>query len=93
VLLQKKVERIKASSSFALFIDSSTDVSTEEHLLIYVRYLHPNTFVTTTEYLTCVKLLATTANAITAVMLGVMTALGLDVQRMAGFCSDGAWRA
>jgi hypothetical protein len=90
VLLQKKVERIKASSSFALFIDSSTDVSTEEHLLIYVRYLHPNTFVTTTEYLTCVKLLATTANAITAVMLGVMTALGLDVQRMAGFCSDGA---
>ncbi len=36
------------------------------------------------------KLLATTANAITAVLLGVMTALGLDVQRMAGFCNDGA---
>jgi len=35
-------------------------------------------------------LLATTADAITAVRLGVMTALGLDVQRMAGFCSDGA---
>jgi hypothetical protein len=36
------------------------------------------------------KLLATTADAITAVLLGVMTALGLDVQRMVGFCSDGA---
>jgi len=90
VLLQKQVERIKASSSFALLINSSTDVSTEDHLLIYVRYLHPDTLVATTEYLTCVKLLATTADAITTVLLGVMTALGLDVQRMAGFCSNGA---
>jgi len=65
-------------------------VSTEDHLLIYVKYLHSDTLVTTTEYLTCVKLLATTADAITAVLLGVMTTLGLDVQRMAGFCSDGA---
>jgi hypothetical protein len=64
-------------------------VSTEDHLLIYVRYLHPDTLVATTEYLTCVKLLATTADAITAVLLGVMIALGLDVQRMAGFCSNG----
>jgi hypothetical protein len=62
----------------------------EDHLLIYVRYLHPDTLVVRTEYLTCVKLLATTTDAITAVLLGVMTALGLDVQRMAGFCSDGA---
>jgi hypothetical protein len=90
VLLQKQVERIKASSSFALLIDSSTDMSMEDHLLIYVRYLHPDTLVATTEYLTCVKLLATTADAITAVLLGVMIALGLDVQRMAGFCNDGA---
>jgi len=37
-----------------------------------------------------VKLLATTADAIIAVLLGVMTALGWDVQRMAGFYSDGA---
>ncbi len=65
-------------------------MSTEDHLLIYVRYLHPDTLVATTEYLTCVKLLATTADAITTVLLGVMTTLGLDVQRMAGFCSDGA---
>jgi hypothetical protein len=90
VLLQKQVERIKASSSFALLINSSTDVSTEDHLLIYVRYLHPDTLVATTEYLTCVKLLATTANAITTILLRVMTTLGLDVQCMAGFCSDGA---
>jgi len=46
--------------------------------------------VATTEYLTCVKLLATIADAITTVLLGVMTTLGLDVQRMVGFCSDGA---
>jgi hypothetical protein len=65
-------------------------MSTEDHLLIYVRYLHPDTLVATTEYLTCVKLLATIADAITTVLLGVMTALGLDVQRMAWFCSDGA---
>ncbi len=90
VLLLKQVERIKASSSFALLIDSSTNVSTEDHLLIYVRYLHPDTLVATTEYLTYMKLLATTADAIITVLLGVMTALGLDVQRMAGFCSDGA---
>jgi hypothetical protein len=90
VLLQKQVEQIKASSSFALLIDSSTDVSTEDHLLIYVKYLHPNTLVATTEYLTCVKLLATTADAITTILLGVMTALGLDMQHMARFCSDGA---
>jgi len=90
VLLQKQVERIKASSNFALLIDSSTNVSTKDHLLIYVKYLHLDTLVATTEYLTYVKLLATTADAITAVLLGVMTALGLDVQRMAGFYSDGA---
>ncbi|KAH9567112.1 hypothetical protein CY35_03G013800 [Sphagnum magellanicum] len=60
VLLQKQVERIKASSSFALLIDSSTDVSTEDRLLIYVRYLHPDTLIVTTEYVTCMKLLATT---------------------------------
>jgi hypothetical protein len=90
VLLQKQVKRIKASSSFALLIDCSTDVSTEDHLLIYVKYLHLDTLVATTEYLTCVKLLATTADAITTVLLGVMTALGLDVQCMTRFCSDGA---
>ncbi len=90
VPLQKQVERINASSSFALLIDSSTDVSTKDHSLIYVRYLHLDTLVATIEYLTCVKLLATTADAITTVLLGVMIALGLDVQRMAGFCSDGA---
>ncbi len=92
MLLQKQVEqveRIKASSSFALLIDSSTDVSTEDHLLIYVRYLHPDMLIATTEYLTCVKLLAITTDAITTILLGVMTTLGLDVQRMAGFCSDG----
>jgi hypothetical protein len=90
VLLQKQVERIKASSSFALLIDSSTDVSTEDHMLMYVRYLHLDTLVATTEYLTYMKLLATIADAIITVLLGVMTALGLDVQRMVGFCSDGA---
>ncbi len=79
MLLQKQVERIKASSSFALLIDSSTDVSMEDHLLIYVRYLHLDTLVATTKYLTYVKLLAITADAITTIMLGVMTALGLDV--------------
>ncbi len=79
VLLHKQVERIKANSSFALLIDSSTDVSTEDHLFIYVRYMHLDTLVATTEYLTCVKLLASTADAITAVLLGVMAALGLDV--------------
>jgi hypothetical protein len=90
VLLQKQVERIKASSSFALLIHSSTNVSTADHLFIYERYLHPDTLVATTDYLTCVKLLATTADAITTILLGVMTTLGLDVQRMAGFYSDGA---
>jgi len=40
--------------------------------------------------MTCVKLLAITADAIITVLLGVMTALGLDVQRMAGFYGDGA---
>ncbi len=79
MLLHKQVERIKANSSFALLIDSSTDVSTEDHLFIYVRYMHLDTLVATTEYLTCVKLLASTADAITAVLLGVMAALGLDV--------------
>ncbi len=39
VLLHKQVERIKASSNFALLIDSSTDVSMKDHLLIYVRYV------------------------------------------------------
>ncbi len=68
VLLQKQVERIKASSSFALLSDSGTDMSTEDHLFIYVRYLHPDTLVATTEYLTCMKLLATTADAITTVL-------------------------
>ncbi len=40
----------------------------EDHLLIYVRYLHLDMLVATTEYLTCVKLLATTVDAIIAVL-------------------------
>jgi hypothetical protein len=44
-LLVAQLARIKASPYYSILADSSTDVSLEEHLLLYVRFIDPVTFV------------------------------------------------
>ena len=69
--------------------DSSTDISGEDHLLLYVRYLNVDTFRHHTEYLCTVRLCQKTAQAIYSVICASLSALDLSLSRMIGFCSDG----
>lgn len=62
----------------------------EEHLLVYVRYLNPETFDMFTQYLCTIHLAHTTAPFIVGVLEGVLKALGIHNGKVVAFCSDGA---
>jgi len=81
---------IRRSPFFTLLFDLSSDVSTEEHMLVYVRYLHANTFVHATTYLCCVRVMGKTGEQLAATVMQVCAALGLDyTNKLIGVCTDG----
>jgi hypothetical protein len=65
-----------------------TDVAMHDHQLMYVQYLDPVTLLTCVQYLCTVKVVACMADATAAILTNVLSSLGLDIKRMAGFCSD-----
>ncbi|KAJ9528775.1 hypothetical protein QJQ45_000024 [Haematococcus lacustris] len=75
-----------AHLQFATHTDTSTDVGIEDHLLLYVRYLEPSSFIYHTSFLCAVKVVGATSEHITA----VIDTLSLDVGKLVAFCSDGA---
>ncbi|KAJ9529085.1 hypothetical protein QJQ45_007787 [Haematococcus lacustris] len=89
-LLTQQLAAVRASPYFSLLADSSTDVGTEDHLLLYVRYLEPSSFIYHTSFLCAVKVVGATFEHITAVILRVIDTLSLDVGKLVAFCSDGA---
>ncbi|KAJ9533485.1 hypothetical protein QJQ45_026526 [Haematococcus lacustris] len=89
-LLTQQLAAVRASPYFSLLADSSTDVGTEDHLLLYVRYLEPSSFIYHTSFLCAVKVVGATSEHITAVILRVIDTLSLDVGKLVAFCSDGA---
>ena len=56
-LLRIQLEAIAASPLISILLDNSTDKSTEEHCLIYIRYLDMNSLQAKTEYLCTVQTL------------------------------------
>jgi hypothetical protein len=90
VLLRRLIQDIKFTSrySFSIIMDSSTDVSAEDHVMIFISYTNKN-FETKVVYLATVHVVSKTAQDIYNVLMSVLTALDLDKQRMVGFCSDG----
>ncbi|KAJ9516339.1 hypothetical protein QJQ45_001026 [Haematococcus lacustris] len=89
-LLTQQLAAVRASPYFSLLADSSTDVGTEDHLLLYVRYLEPSSFIYHTSFLCAVKVVGATSEHNTAVILRVIDTLSLDVGKLVAFCSDGA---
>lgn len=90
VLLAAQLVAVKSSPFFSILVDGSTDVSTEAHVLIYIRYLEPSTFEFTTGFLCAIQASSEDAAHHFALIQTVIISLGLDMNKMIGFCSDGA---
>ncbi len=56
-----------ASPCYTLMCDSSTDISNEDHLLIYFKYMDPTTFITSINYFCCVRVVCAGADSMTQV--------------------------
>ena len=78
VLLLAKKTVIMESLYYSLLIDSSIDISAEDHLLIYIRYLDVFSFEFHTQYLCAVKIASATADNMFNVAVLVLDTLGLD---------------
>ena len=57
-------------------VDGSTDVATEDHLLIYIKYLLPGSLEAVTQYLCTVRLKTATAECTYAVILKALEVRG-----------------
>lgn len=88
-LLQQQIRAVKESPYFSLLADTSSDVSGQDHMLIFVRYVCPVSFIAVTQYLCTMHMKAKTAEHIHLTLLAVLKSLGLDLGRLVGFCSDG----
>ena len=71
-------------------MDGSTDISTEDHVLVYVRYFDHHTFIFNTVFLCAVRITKGNADSIFLVIRKVLAVMGLAEKKMIGFCSDGA---
>lgn len=89
VLLQKLLAAIALSPYYSIMMDSSTDISGEDHILIYVQYVNMVSFVPVVQYLCTVSVKPKTADAIFACLMNVLEVLGLPLSKLVGFCSDG----
>lgn len=88
-VLQAQLQRVLASPFFGVLADSSTDISNENPVLLYVRYVDKATFKVFTEYLTTITVTDKTGAGIHAAISATLVLLGLPVDRMLGFGSDG----
>ncbi|KAJ9530154.1 hypothetical protein QJQ45_023442 [Haematococcus lacustris] len=70
-LLTQQLAAVRASPYFSLLADSSTDVGTEDHLLLYVRYLEPSSFIYHTSFLCAVKVVGATSEQLDSAFKGV----------------------
>lgn len=90
-LLKAQVAAIQNSPVIALMMDSGTDITKDEHILIYVQYLviAPSAFKVVCQYLCTIAVAEKTALCIYDTLKQVLQALGLHECRIAAFCADG----
>lgn len=89
VLLHQQLLRINASPFFSIAVDTSTDVATHDHLLMYITYFDPDTFTQFTEFLVCVRVTGKGGKVIFETIMCVLDVLGLNKDKFVAFCSDG----
>ena len=90
VLLLAQRSALLNSPFYNILIDNSTDISAEDHLLIYARYIDADTFEFKTQYLCAVRIVCGTADIMFNAVILVLEVLGLDKSKLVAFCADGA---
>ena len=89
VLLEKQQQRLNESPFFSILTDSSPDLSGEDHLSIFIKYINPTNFTTKTEFLCTIQIVNKTAAKIFSLIELVFSNLGLKYKQLLGFASDG----
>ena len=81
---------MKASPFLAILADESADVSTQEELILCVRYLDPQAAEVSTNFLSIRKLPNKMAETIESVVLDVLKEKAIDLKKVVGVGTDGA---
>ena len=89
VLMVSQLARIKESPFFGISADTSSDVSTQDHMLLYITYFDRRTLKAVTEYLCCVHVAGKTGEKLYEAIISVLDSLGLDKKKFIAFVSDG----
>ena len=88
-VLQKEVDTLVQGSPFvSLLIDESTDISTTENLIIYIKLL--NNFNPETHLLGNVHIPNGQATTVTQIVKDILASRHVDEKKVVGFGSDGA---
>jgi hypothetical protein len=83
------IDRIRQDLIYSLILDESTDISTESHLVIYVKYFDEEMRKINTQFLKLLKLNAGDAKSIYDTVLSYMNTNQLSTIKLMGFGSDG----
>lgn len=88
LLIQEEIiERIKSAKWFSLMIDECTDVSIEQSLIIYVKFVHKGKVFT--HYLCLVETDGASANDLYSCVIKALEKLGIDVSKCSSLATDG----
>ena len=88
-ILEQVTTELKSSSSFAIQLDESTDVSSCSQLLVYVRYMKGHSVKE--EYLFSEPLATTTRGKdVFDIVNKFFEDKGIDWTKLVGICTDGA---
>jgi len=90
VLLASTLLKVADSPFIGLLCDGGTDISTQNHILVYLRYLDTTCFSFVTVFLCCVSVKADDALHHYEVLLGILESLGIDKRKLVAICTDGA---
>eukprot|EP00967_Tisochrysis_lutea_P067289 scaffold87859_cov18-Tisochrysis_lutea.AAC.1 len=90
VLLCATIALVNASPLFALLCDGGTDISTQNHMMVYLRFLDVSTYAFVTVFLCCVGVKGNDADHHYSVLLGILESLGINKDKLVAICTDGA---
>lgn len=88
-LLLAQLKAIRSSPCLAVLLDGSTDVSNEEHALIYLRYFDNITLLPLTCFLCAVKLPSKAGAVVDGVVRKVFQVLDLPFHKVVALSTDG----
>jgi len=88
-LKKKIVERIKSSKFYSILCDETTDISIEEQMTVYIRYVDLTNCVIQEDFLGFVKMTSTTGASIKNAIKQKLEELGLSLDNLRGQGYDG----